>query len=211
MSLISAAFDILHLAIGPTEYLRNQVLTGIYDQASLAVLNDFDVWNAVPLQGSTSYATIATATRVPEDLLRRVLRHSMALRIFAETEDGEVAHTAASASCVHTQGLKAWIGHMLDEGGAAAIRFPSNIREFGDGDGDPGRSPVAAAFFPGCEKERTVYQWMENDGDGWRMRRFGEAMAYVSSSKALHVSHANRGFDWDGLGVATVVDVSCSS
>lgn len=166
MSIIGAAFDILHLAMGPAEYLRTQGLTLKHDQDALAVLNDFDVWTAVPPEGSASYTSIASATAVPEDLLRRILRQSMALRIFTETVGGEVAHTAASVAWVRHPALKSWIGHMIDEGGRAAIQFPANIRAFGEGDGEPGRSPMAAAFFPGQKEDKTMYQRMEEDGDG---------------------------------------------
>jgi hypothetical protein len=179
-----------------------------YDQAALAVLNDFNVWDAVPLHGSASYFDIASKTGVPEDLLRRVLRHTMTLRIFTETEQGELCHTATSATAVRRPALKSWIGHMVEEGGPAALKFVENIKKYGDGDGEPGRSPAATAFFPGQEKEKTVFEWME-EGDGWRMKRFGEAMKYASTNRVLHDSRVNQGFDWEALGEATVVDV-CS-
>lgn len=41
---------------------------------------------------------------------------------------------------------------------------------------------------------------------GWRARRFGHCMKFLTSGGGYSSAHVNA-FDWDALGDATVVDV----
>lgn len=50
----------------------------------------------VPAGGKTSFAEIAKQTGLTEQLVGRILRHAMTMRIFHEPEPGIVAHTRAS-------------------------------------------------------------------------------------------------------------------
>jgi hypothetical protein len=76
-------------------------------------------------------------------------------------------------------------------------------------------------------KGEQFFQLLENDGasepkasegevdktdrtKGWRARRFGEAMKFMTTFGVSSAKHIHGGFDWDALGKATVVDVSMS-
>jgi transcription initiation factor IIE alpha subunit len=71
-------------------------------------LNHFDVFKAVPLDGSATYEEIAIRTGIPVDIARRYLRYAFTLRIFEE-RDGRVHHTAASAEGATSKYLKSWV------------------------------------------------------------------------------------------------------
>lgn len=43
------------------------------DAAVLKIMNKFDFWSAVPLDGSASYDEIAERTNLPIDAVRRIL------------------------------------------------------------------------------------------------------------------------------------------
>jgi hypothetical protein len=92
---------------------------------------------------------------------------------------------------------------------------------FGDGT-SPAEAALALAHFEG--KYANPFDWFENDGvgepkmlggkldksdrtKGWRARRFGNTMKYLTSGGGHSSSHVH-GFDWDALGEASVVDVS---
>jgi hypothetical protein len=50
----------------------------------------------VPPGGQVSFADIAKQTPLTEQMVSRLLRHAMTMRIFREPEPGMVAHTKAS-------------------------------------------------------------------------------------------------------------------
>ena len=50
----------------------------------------------VPSGGQISFGDIAQQTGLPEHVVRRMLRHAMAMRVFKEPEPGMVAQTQAS-------------------------------------------------------------------------------------------------------------------
>jgi hypothetical protein len=213
LALAQAALDLYHLALGPSEFLKTQTLTLKHDQMVIDVLNQFNVWDAVPLKGSASYSEIATKTNLPESICRRFLRHAMTSRIFDETTpgSGKVIHTAASAFAHKNSPARSLMGHQIEEVGYGCTSMVETIRKFGDGDGHPGTSALATRFYPDKGKEATAFEWIEKDGEGdekgWRMRRFGQAMNYAASDPSWDIIHINYGFDWDSLGNAIVVDV----
>ena len=182
---------------------------------SLDVLSSFNVFSAVPLDGSASYSEVASKVGIPEDMLRRILRQSMTQRIFAETApgSGRIVHTAASAVFVKKPQWHSWVGHNVDECNRSVVRVVDSIRRYGDGDGEPGQTPFALAMYPDFPKETPWFQWAAQEGEGekqgWRMRRFGEAMSVISSEGSFGSSALQKNYDWSGLGPgATMVDVS---
>ncbi|KAF2430151.1 S-adenosyl-L-methionine-dependent methyltransferase [Tothia fuscella] len=199
MAVASAALDLYHLSLGPSLFLRTQSFAAKFDTMVLEVLNEFKVFDAVPLDGSTSYSDIAT----------------MSNRIFAEKEpnSGRVIHTATSAAA-RSPRLQAWIGHNLNDMGKACAHMVDSLRIFGDGDGEPGRTAVALSMFPGRDPNYGFYSFLEDDDQGgekgWRMKRFGEAMSFVPSGEGLEFKYILDGLDWGAFGEGVIVDVGGS-
>ncbi|KAL1840070.1 hypothetical protein VTK73DRAFT_3857 [Phialemonium thermophilum] len=84
MRLIETLWDMLHLAMGGKDYVFMNSIVPHNDAMILSVLDRFDFWSAVPLSGSASYADVAARTQLPETLVRRILRHAMTMRLFAQ-------------------------------------------------------------------------------------------------------------------------------
>lgn len=64
---------------------------------SLQAMSRFGIANMVPKGGGqTSFASIAKQTGVPEQMVQRLLRHAMTMRVFREPQPNAVAHTQAS-------------------------------------------------------------------------------------------------------------------
>ena len=199
---------------------------------AITVLSEFNVFSAVPLDATSdnapTTAEIAAKTKLPEHIVKRLLRHVMALRIFTETSpgSGRIVHTAASAAVAREgQVGKAFIGHHLDEVGRGCVQVVDAIRKYGDGDGEPSRSGMSLALWPDAPLDGTFFDFMEKDGvddggveaaeggwenksKGFRMRRFGAVMSAVSKEPGFAMSHIHPAFDWKSLGDATLVDVS---
>lgn len=62
----------------------------------------------VPSGGQMSFADMAAQTRLPEQMVRRLLRHAMTMRVFRETEPGMVAHTRASKALAAPE-MRDWL------------------------------------------------------------------------------------------------------
>ena len=84
--------------------------------------------------GTATYAEIAAETGLPPAVLRRLLRHSMTMRIFCEPQKDRVAHTAASALLAEDANMYAWLGANCED------IWPASTRVF--------RQTI---FYTGCE------------------------------------------------------------
>lgn len=60
------------------------------------MISRFGIAALVPAHGQASFADIAKQTPLTEQMVGRILRHAMTMRIFHEPQPGMVAHTKAS-------------------------------------------------------------------------------------------------------------------
>lgn len=190
------------------------------DQAALSILNHFDFWSAVPLDGSASYDTIAAHTNLPREVVRRVLEHSTTLHLFTRdpSQPGHVKHTCRSAALVKSPGLRALVSTVLDDAGPPLTIMNEALRKYclGQKELTTDMSKTALALFQsggifGGKKYQTSWEFIENDGEGerkgWRQRNFVEFMRYIKEIFRLD-SVITDSYDWKAAGKAKVVDVS---
>lgn len=184
----------------------------MHDLSTLNTMNQFNFWDIVPLFGSASYSTIASKTGMPEEAVRRILRHSMTAHIFAETTPGAdtIKHTAMSAAFVHDRKLRSWIGHNLDEVLPAATNLPLALKYYQGNLVEPDRCAGAYTFFRDDCDAKSWFQWYARPGEQWRQARFSEAMTLAAQSRALN-ELIHRLYDWAALGASTFVDVGGSA
>lgn len=190
------------------------------DAACLNVLNYFDFWSAVPVDGSASYADIAKHTSLPEEVVYRVLQHAITLRIFAHTEPGKttsrVQHSSRSAALARSSGLRALVATILDDAGAPMMVMNEALQRYSRGKPaltqEMSESSFALFHSGGTfGKYGNSWELLEKDGEGekqgWRQKNFVEFMRYVKEIFQLEgvVLDAH---DWQSVGKATVVDVS---
>ncbi|KAI1771396.1 sterigmatocystin 8-O-methyltransferase [Hypoxylon cercidicola] len=222
-SLLDALNDMWFLTQGPSESIFNYVHCCMPDAAALNILNYFDFWSTVPLEGSASYAEIAQRISLPEDVVRRVLAHAVTLRIFEETEPGKsssrIRHNSRSAALARSSGLKALVATILDDAGAPMMVMNEALSRYSRG--KPAltqdmNETSFALFHSGGQFGKHGNSWdlLENDGvgekQGWRQRNFVEFMRYIKEIFHLEgvVLDAH---DWKTAGKATVVDVGGSA
>lgn len=216
IALIEAASDLILLAQGPGEYIRNEAFVVRCDQTKhdvsvLSILNHYDVWNAVPVDGTISYDDLSKKIGLPRNCIHRVLRHAMTRRNFCEPAHGYVAHTANSAAVVKDSSVSAWIGHSIDEVGRALSWQVKALDIWGDTE-DPSKS--ALCLTTELPEGDTTFEFPQNDGEGgekgWTVKRFGLAMTSMNKTGVFSSTHLRTGFDWSSLGEATQVDVCIS-
>ncbi|EXJ72770.1 uncharacterized protein A1O5_03917 [Cladophialophora psammophila CBS 110553] len=211
MNLITSAWAIEQFAAGPQDYVYWQAYTIKHDLTVLNAFAKFGIFDAVPPDGDISYADLARKVPLTERQLRRLFRHAMTKNIFFEPRPDHVAHTALSMAPVKNPTLKPWIHHNLGEVLPASSRLADAVEKYGDTQ-DPTQTALSMAWNLG--KGKSLFDWLENDGEGpergWRARLFAQAMQAMDGG-GHDRRYTIQGFNWEGLGGATVVDVGGSS
>ncbi|TID21734.1 Eukaryotic translation initiation factor 3 subunit H [Venturia nashicola] len=214
--LQQSLLDLNLLVTGPTEFFMANGLQWNYDKACVDVLNRLNFWDAVPIDGSATYAEVARKVNIPESAVRRVLRHTFSLRVFAEYPFGSehVVHTNFSSFPVRQPNVRGWIAHHAEEGGPSAVNLAPALAKWGEGS-LPGQTAAGYTFFPGDDR-KSLWDWLAVDGEsegkrGYREKRFGDAMAFAADSPGMGMKAGLAAFDWEQLGEATMVDLGGSA
>ncbi|KAL8772303.1 MAG: hypothetical protein Q9209_002515 [Squamulea sp. 1 TL-2023] len=167
---------------------------------SLHAIYNFNVADAVPLVGSTTYTAIARQTSVPESLVRRFLRPAMSSHIFTSPTPDTVAHTASSRLFVTLPDFHDGIGLQADELAPVAANTVSAVRKFGDS-GEPHETAFA------LQNGMPIFEVFGKNPE--RGRRFGAAMRCYTKGEGYDLRHLIKGYNWSSLDHpgAVVVDV----
>lgn len=201
-TLLESAQTLIDLLTGPAEHLR-WLACRYHDMSSLRWIYHYNIAASIPLDKPASFTAVANTANVPEDILKRMTRHAMTNRIFTEPEPGFIAHTASSALLVRSQALKDWVGYTSEETYPASAKVVEAQERFGVTD-DPRQTGYSVAF----ATDKPMFVHMAEDPE--RERRFANTMVEMTSTEGYGIGHLVRGYRWDGIGRATVVDV-CST
>lgn len=160
--------------------------------------------NTVPLDGTASYAEIAAASGLKEDLCRRFIRLAMGSHVF--TEDLEtrcVRHTASSRLLATDQSFYDAVGIEIDEFGPASSKLIDVWEKHGQDANEPNHSAVSMFN----ETEKTFFDFLASQPE--RARRFGGAMRHFTKGDSWDLRHLLASFDWKSIDRpgAQVVDI----
>ncbi|KAF2225917.1 S-adenosyl-L-methionine-dependent methyltransferase [Elsinoe ampelina] len=95
-NLLSAIHSLQLLLLPPTEALLHHTNLPIYSLCALRWLSHFDIFTAVPLEGSITYTDLAKARNVPLDTLTRIIRLATTSGWFHETSPTSITHSPLS-------------------------------------------------------------------------------------------------------------------
>ncbi|KAI8932008.1 hypothetical protein NX059_010904 [Plenodomus lindquistii] len=219
--LEDALKDMYILSQGPSESVFNYVHMAIPDASCLNVLNQFDFWNAVPVNGSATFEEISKYTKLPLEVVQRVLDHAITMRFFTRSnpKSTSVSHTSRSAALAKDAGLSALVQMVLDETGPPMFQLPEALRRFSQGKPELTTDMTQTAFklcHSGGAWGDYANSWdfIENDGEGekkgWRQRNFVKFMAYIKDLFETEDLVLNA-VDWANQGAITVVDLGGSA
>lgn len=143
------------------------------DIATLNVLNQFDFWNAVPVDGTATHEQVAKHTNLPVEIVQRTLDHAITMRYFKRTDptSASVQHTSRSAALAKDPGLGALVQMVLDETSPPMMLLPEALRRFTVGKSEISRSQKETAFRI-CHSGgvwgdyENTWDFLENDGEG---------------------------------------------
>ncbi|OJK02964.1 hypothetical protein ASPACDRAFT_1853532 [Aspergillus aculeatus ATCC 16872] len=228
MKLLETLETLHHLVTGPSDFWFQQSMFPNHALLTFDVFNTFNLWSAVPLHGSASYADIARTTDLPEPIVRRFLRLAFTIFVFAEEGspgNERVVHTAASAHMARYPYARAFLAHNLEDvRPAATVGVEALKRWFVGRHGAEVPEEITACAIPlatdhdGRRRGADLWEFLENferlpeQPRGFRAKRFAEAMQGLRETSGVMTEEVLRRFDWGGLGHgATVVDLGGSA
>ncbi|KAJ8115385.1 hypothetical protein ONZ43_g4675 [Nemania bipapillata] len=193
------ALQIFQLVAGPGEYLQN-VITGYHYMEILRWMSQFKIFELVPLEGSISYPDLASKAGVSELRLKSLARMAITNHLFAEPTPGFLEHSATSAALVTNTKFsdqRVWMTSVIAPVIASMVtahqRWPTST------------APNNTAFNAAFNTNLPMYEYIAKQPDVYKL--FGRVMDAVASSPKSDLKHLASGFDWAGLGTATVVDI----
>lgn len=213
--LIEKAAALTNLAIGSADHLRWHMLNAKFDDMVLHFLAAYNVFDAVPRNGSISYSELSKKIGLGEHRLRRVLGMAYTQHYFREPKPGFVAHTSNSAIAIGDPQARGWILHNVEEvqpwytnkAIAATMKWGDTTNPLHVGpnlDAKPGEEKTFYQFF----EEDDSGEWNGVKGKGWRLWRLYDTDTFFQTGGSIKGTSLLRAYDWRGLGKATVVDIA---
>lgn len=162
---------------------------------ALTVIYHYKLAEAVPLDGSASYAEIAAKSGVREETVFRFIRAAMGSRVFAEdARTGRVQHTAISRLLATNPGFGDALGLQMEELGPAGAKVPQAFDKWGYDAKEP--HDTAFSIYNG-DKGLSTYQVL--GANPARAKRFGSAMHFYTQDDTWHLRHLVSALDWTAL------------
>lgn len=136
--------------------------------------------------------------------LRRLLRHAMTNRIFAEPSKGYVGHTRSSRLLLEDEPLRNWVGFMCHDLWIPIANVVNAMRKWPASE-EPTETGVNLAY----DQQLAWFDYLQQDEDF--AKRYNLAMQAHGGSEGYSLAAVVEGYPWDKLPQdATVVDVSLS-
>lgn len=221
--LKEAAKNLSELASDPAEHLRAlswQVsgshlylkpiaaaddLQQYYNVSTLGWLVHFQVPEAVPLNGSIPFASVAKACNVPESQMIRILRRCMLNRLFHEPSPGNVAHTPYSAALVTDPSVRNFVSWACGSSFKASTRLVEATQKW-PGSGERHETAFSLANGEGMG----LFEILGQRGNESQAKAFAQLMEEWNRTPFYDMKHTINGYDWQSVR-GTVVDVGGST
>lgn len=174
------------------------------DVATLQVIYHFKIGQAVPMDGGATFAEIADKVGLTEHRVASVLRHAAMNKIFYEDKPNHVVHTAMSKTIITDPLMWDYVGHYTEENFPSTAKWSETLERFPKSE-ELNETPFSVAL--NYYKPGGFFQYTKENPES--QRRFFNVMRAVGLAPGVDYRHVAKGYDWEGLGNATVIDVSC--
>ncbi|KIV91718.1 hypothetical protein, variant [Exophiala mesophila] len=203
MDLCTAAKRLYDLAAGPDEVVTFNTYNIVHDLNAFRYVNYYKIAEAVPLDSTISYTTLAEKLNLSATQLRQMLRQLIQIHVFSEPTPNQVSHTASSKLLITHAGVGAFNAFTTLDTVPMAAQQIEALEHFGHGNVHPNQGGLNYA----CKTDLAMYNYYETQPAV--RQRFSTLMTYVSSFPAMSNRHAVRGYDWSSLPQgSTVVDIA---
>jgi len=160
----------------------------------------FDIPQAVPLDHSITCKDLASLVDLPEDVLARVMRYSVALGVFCEPSAGEFAHSALSATLASNEDVRNIVFWNTEEITAITTKLGDALKHRQQNEGS-----TTAAFNIAYRTDETVFDFFSKTAAS--RDRYHKYLAGRGNLPRWSPDHVVRIWDWAALGSGTVIDV----
>ena len=197
-ALIDRSDELNRLSLGVRGH-ANRITFSWADELSIRFVIKYQIFNIVPLEGSCSYAAIAKATGLSEQLVQRFLRHCMGNHIFAQTSDGQVRHTAYTRELATDPAFVDGSGYQLDEMSPSSAFGLEALDRFGES-GEQNETGFALFNQAFTQKGgqiaplQDIYEVLAQNPS--RGRQFGAGLRFYSKGSSQDLRQLLAGFDW---------------
>jgi 6-hydroxytryprostatin B O-methyltransferase len=173
---------------------------------SIQWLTHFDVFSQIPTPPhGAPYATVATACKIPEPILRSMARMAMTTGFLCETVEGHLSHNDLSAPFIKDTHLQVQLKHFF----GATVPVMAGMIKATEKWGDT-RAPSETAYNVANDTDLPFFAHLKAKPD--LQKKFED---YMKSRAVSHTGSSAEylleAFDWNALGDARVVDVSAQS
>lgn len=179
------------------------------NQTSLHFITRHRIAHAFAPGTTITFPELAAKTSVPLHDLKRLIRHAIShSRIFSEPTKNTIAHTTSSALLANPAAdTSVWADMILHEFWPAAVNTVAAMDKW------PGsQEPVHTGLSISLGEEKHLFEVVTSTPE--RAKRFGGAMAGLSTGEGFEIGHLVRGYDWGRVealpGGGVVVDVGGS-
>ncbi|KAH8812745.1 S-adenosyl-L-methionine-dependent methyltransferase [Xylogone sp. PMI_703] len=178
-----------------------RIMLAPYDEMCLRVIYRYRVAQHVPIDSSISFADLAKACNVDENLLSRFLRHAMVFHLFHEPEVGFVAHTVDSRLLATDPDFYDAVGCLFEDMGFGAQNIVNAMEKWPSSD-EQSHSACCYAY----NLNEPWYTFLQKHPE--RYKKFSAMMRYVGESQDGPQMHIDNLYPWQSLGDnGTIIDM----
>ena len=163
------------------------------------VIDRFQIPQSIPVDGNRTYEELAAITKVPTKTLRRVLRHSMAQRVFCEPQPGIVAHTKASKVLAEDEITRDYFATICEHIWPAVTRLADAIEKW------PTSNEKSETGYGLANGGKTIYQVLEENPS--TSSRYNNAMGAWKEDASFGYEPLVKQIEWSSLANGLVVDI----
>ncbi|KAK4172414.1 6-hydroxytryprostatin B O-methyltransferase [Triangularia setosa] len=188
-AVLDATAELHDLLLGPLHLVKMHA--GSNNSVCMQAIARYGIANIVPPGGQSSFKEIGKQSGLGEQMVRRLLRHAMTMRIFCEPEPGVVAHTQASRMLASPQ-MRAWMTIGTGEMWPAATKLLDALEKW------PGsQEPNETAFSLSQNTTQSIYEVVGSSPE--RGARFAQAMEIWATRPDYAPSHVVEGYVWESI------------
>ncbi|KKK26968.1 hypothetical protein ARAM_007096 [Aspergillus rambellii] len=198
-ALIEDTRKLRDLMLGPTDLMR-ELSWRQMDISVQRIVFQLKLYEAVPLDGTASYAEIAEKVGLTERQVMLIIRQSALNGVFKEIEPNQVAHTAASAVLLKKESMRNWYNLYTHDTLAVSAKLADALKKYSTSD-----RPQDSAFSLAFNTDEGYFKYMENFPE--LQQRFFDGMMSIGQDAGYSAVHIVDGYDWAKWGKASVVDV----
>lgn len=196
-AIIDATMELHDLLLDPLTLIYKH--NGHNNPVCLQAIARFEIARMIPAGGHISFADVAQKTGLDEQIITRILRHAITMRVFDEPQPCILVHTRTSKMLANSV-VNDWLKVGTEEMWPAAVKMLDALEKW------PGSQETNETGFSLSNNAiEPIYTLVGSSPE--RAVRFANAMKVFSTRPEYDPSYIVENYDWASLGQSQVVDI----